>query len=60
MKRILDPSFRYTPSFETDLRRTFEKIRRQQRARIGPEQGAGGTVRINVLPLERAGKRERR
>jgi hypothetical protein len=33
MKSILDPTFRYTPSVETDLRRTFARIRREQRAR---------------------------
>ena len=26
---ISDPSFRYTPSYATDLRKTFERIRRQ-------------------------------
>jgi len=31
MKSILDPSFRYTPSFGTDLHKTFERIRRDQR-----------------------------
>jgi hypothetical protein len=30
MKSILDPSFRYTPSVQTDLRKTFAKIRREQ------------------------------
>jgi hypothetical protein len=30
MKSILDPSFRYTPSHETDLRKTFERARREQ------------------------------
>ena len=30
MKSILDPSFRYTRSFETDLRETFERVRREQ------------------------------
>ena len=29
MKRILDPSLRYTPSYGTDLRKTFERIRRE-------------------------------
>ena len=29
MKWILDPSFRYTPSYGTDLRKTFERIRRE-------------------------------
>jgi len=31
MKSILDPSFRYTNSVETDLRKTFAKIRRALR-----------------------------
>ena len=29
MKSILDPSFRYTPSHATDVRRTFDRIRRE-------------------------------
>ena len=32
MKSILDPGFRYTPSFETDIRKTFARVRREQRA----------------------------
>jgi hypothetical protein len=31
MKSILDSSFKYTPSCETDVRKTFERIRREQR-----------------------------
>jgi len=31
MKNILDRSFRYTPSFETNLKATFQRIRREQR-----------------------------
>ncbi len=37
-KSILDPSFRYRPSHETDIRKTFERVReelaraKQQRA----------------------------
>lgn len=31
MKHILDPRFRYTPSFDTDIRRTFDRIRRAQK-----------------------------
>ena len=30
MKSILDPSFRYTPSFNTDLQKTFARIRRDR------------------------------
>jgi hypothetical protein len=32
MKGILDRSFRYRPSFATDLRKTFARARREQRA----------------------------
>jgi hypothetical protein len=32
MQSILDPTFRYTPSVETDIRRTFARIRRELRA----------------------------
>jgi len=31
MKSILDRSFRYTRSIDTDLRKTFARIRREQR-----------------------------
>jgi hypothetical protein len=31
MKSILDRTFRYTPSFETDLRKTFARIQRERR-----------------------------
>lgn len=30
MKSILDPSFRYTRSDQTDLRKTFARVRRDQ------------------------------
>ena len=29
---ILDRSFRYRPSFSTDVRKTFERIRRERQA----------------------------
>ena len=31
MKSILDPTFRYTSSANTDLRKTFARIRREAR-----------------------------
>jgi hypothetical protein len=40
VKSILDRSFRYTPSNETDLRKTFAKIRREQRMREGAKSTA--------------------
>lgn len=30
VKSILDPSFRYMPSHATDVRKTFERIRRER------------------------------
>ena len=30
MKSVFDSSFKYTPSFETDVRKTFNRIRRRQ------------------------------
>jgi hypothetical protein len=32
MKSLLDPSFRYVPSNETDLRKTFARERRRLRS----------------------------
>jgi hypothetical protein len=29
MKRITDPSFKYVPSSQTDLKKTFARIRKQ-------------------------------
>ena len=33
MKSILDPTFRYTSSANTDLRKTFARIRRKRAAK---------------------------
>lgn len=47
MKRILDPAFRYRPSFDTDVRRTFERIRREQSASAnGAKDGLDAVVGI--------------
>jgi hypothetical protein len=54
MKSILDPTFRYTPSVETDLRRTVARIRRELRAQ-GAKAGADALGRSNVLALARHG-----
>lgn len=46
MKSILDPSFRYTKSVETDLRKTFARIRRELRTQQA-------TPMTNVQPIRR-------
>ncbi len=35
MKSVLDPAFRYTKSIDTDLRKTFARIRREQTKGVG-------------------------
>lgn len=37
MKSLLDRTFRYTPSVETDLKKTFDRIRRQLKAEAHKE-----------------------
>ncbi len=51
MKSILDPSFRYTKSVETDLRKTFARVRRELRKQqLGPSAGGVDATR-KVLPF---------
>ena len=50
MKHIFDSSFRYRPSFDTDIRSTFERIRRQQ-AQRSEQAGA-----VNVVHLDQSRK----
>ena len=45
MKRILDRSFRYIPSHETDVRKTFERIRKERET--AQQQPADTVVQIN-------------
>jgi len=52
MRSVLDRSFQYTPSVETDLRKTFERVRRrlmeEEKARVLAEAEAKG----KVLPIK--------
>jgi hypothetical protein len=52
MKTILDPSFRYTASFNTDLKKTFAKIRRGQRKDLDKAVPASA-VPVNVASIVR-------
>ena len=51
MKSILDPSFRYTKSVDTDLRKTFARIRREQRALQQSRQKTEAEPLLNVRLL---------
>jgi len=46
MKSILNPSFRYVPSHATNLRKTFERIRRERKRTDG--RPAETVVRIDA------------
>ncbi len=60
MKDILDSDFHYRPTIDTDMKKTFEKIRRQQmqakeqqaedRANAHPE------IQVKVLKLDQLKK----
>ena len=56
MKHILDSSFRYRPSFDTDVRRTFEKARRQQQSKESQQARQKTEVRVKVLQLDQLKK----
>jgi hypothetical protein len=49
VKSILDPSFRYTKSIDTDIRKTFARIRREQQKLARAHVSDG---QANVLTLE--------
>lgn len=46
MKSILNPSFRYVPSHATDLRKAFERIRRERKS--ADRTPAKAVVQINA------------
>ena len=63
MKSILDPSFEYTPSAETDLRKTFAKLRRRQNAlrqnllrSMRPQAGDMNTARVTLISTRHPNK----
>jgi hypothetical protein len=58
MKHILDSEFRYRPSFDTDVRKTFEKARRQLQGREREQTTAAAEpeIKVKVLKLEQLKK----
>jgi hypothetical protein len=53
MKSILDPSFRYTSSVETDLRKTFARVRRELRNRVPQNATFAAEEKRKVVALRR-------
>jgi hypothetical protein len=54
MKSILDPSFHYTSSANTDLRKTFARVRRELRKQQGKAETDAAN---NVSPMFQRGTR---
>jgi len=54
VKRILDPTFRYVPSFETDVRKTFERARREL-SELAQRQVPDPRV-LRLAPQKRSGR----
>jgi hypothetical protein len=51
MKSILDPTFRYTSSANTDLRKTFARVRRESRrqSQVAPRDDGDGTKKVTPI-----------
>ncbi|HEX4928954.1 MAG TPA: hypothetical protein VFV74_13195 [Burkholderiales bacterium] len=56
MKHILDSDFQYRPSFATDVKKTFERVRRQQQARERTLAKPSAEMQVKVLKLEQLKK----
>jgi hypothetical protein len=56
MKHILDSDFRYRPSFDTDVKKTFEKVRRQQHLAKEQQSKPQPEAQVKVLKLEQLKK----
>jgi hypothetical protein len=50
MKSVLDPTFRYTPSIHTDLRKTFARLKREA-ARQAPQRDEPRSSANNIAML---------
>ena len=57
MKSILDSSFRYTSSANTDLKKTFARIRRIQREMQAAQGLANEEAKSKVLTIDQIKKR---
>lgn len=56
MKSLLDRSFKYTSSVETDLAATFRRIRREQKEQDEARAAAEAETKAKVKPIK--GKKE--
>jgi hypothetical protein len=52
-KSLLDPAFKYRSSAKTDVRKTFERIKREQRKAQSQPSDDG----VRSLPPQRSGRK---
>ena len=57
MKRILDPEFRYRPSYDTDVRATFERARREREQRRETDQNERSETLLRLVTTAQAARR---
>lgn len=50
MKKLTDPEFKYVPAVATDIRKTFARVRQQQRAAA---QARAATDKVKPLAVVR-------
>jgi hypothetical protein len=56
MKSILDSSFRYVPSAETNLSKTFARLRREQRKADKERSSTVPTTKVTPIKQYRTGE----
>lgn len=56
MRRITDPDFRYVPASKTDLRKTFARVRREQRSAAEAAERDRAESEAKVKPIQTKGR----
>jgi len=56
-KSVFDPAFKYRTAVSTDIRQTFERIRREQQ--INQQQAQHQERRLKVVPIQHAERRRK-
>lgn len=51
MKSLLDPTFQYTPSVGTDLRKTFARVRQEQAELAEQKAVEDAALKARVFPI---------